>query len=583
MTILPNGIEVEGLAREFKGGVRAVDGIDLTVEPGEIYGFLGPNGAGKSTTVLMLTTLLPPSSGTARVAGHDIVREGPEVRRAIGAALQEAALDPLLTGREHMRLQTTLQGVPKAERGARGDALLERVGLMEAADRKVRGYSGGMKRRLDLALALVHHPRILFLDEPTTGLDPQSRADMWQEVARLAHEDGVTVFLTTQYLEEADVLADRIAIIDHGTIVARGTPDELKAEIGRPTLEVEPAVREELEAVTGVLARFGDAGDGAAGRDRRAAARQRRPAGRRRARARRREPHGDRLPAARADARRRVPGQDRSQARGRRARRGARGGVRVRSQVFEMARRSILQTLRQPALVIPPIVFPLIMMAINTGGLHAATNLPGFPADTYLDFAIAVPFLQCSLFACINAGAALARDVETGFLKRLAMTPMQRAALLIGQLGGVMVVSLVSALIYVAVGFAAGMDFHAGFWGVPALLVLAMLIALAFAALGAFVGLRSGSGETVQGFFPLFFVLLFLSSMSLPRPLIEQDWFRFIATYNPVSYLIEGIRSFIITGWDAEALALGFGIAIAAATAAVIAASGALRTRLVRT
>jgi ABC-2 type transport system permease protein len=255
----------------------------------------------------------------------------------------------------------------------------------------------------------------------------------------------------------------------------------------------------------------------------------------------------------------------------------------VRNQVYEMARRSILQTLRQPALIIPPIVFPLIMMAINTGGLNAATNLPGFPADTYLDFAIAVPFMQCSLFACINAGAALARDVETGFLKRLAMTPMQRAALLIGHLGGVMVVSLVSALIYVVVGFAAGMDFEAGALGVPALLVLAMLVALAFAALGAFVGLRSGSGETVQGFFPLFFVLLFLSSMSLPRPLIEQDWFRFIATYNPVSYLIEGIRSFIITGWDAEALALGFGIALAVAVLAVMAASGALRTRLVRT
>ncbi len=255
----------------------------------------------------------------------------------------------------------------------------------------------------------------------------------------------------------------------------------------------------------------------------------------------------------------------------------------MRSQVYEMARRSVLQTLRQPAMVIPPIVFPLIMMAINTGGLDAATNLPGFPADTYLDFAIAVPFMQCSLFACINAGAALARDVETGFLKRLAMTPMQRAALLIGHLGGVMVVSLVSALIYVAVGFAAGMDFEAGNLGIPALLVLAQLVALAFAALGAFVGLRSGSGETVQGFFPLFFVLLFLSSMSLPRPLIEQDWFRFIATYNPVSYLIEGIRSFIITGWDAEALALGFGIALAVTAAAVAAASGALAKRLVRT
>jgi ABC-2 type transport system permease protein len=255
----------------------------------------------------------------------------------------------------------------------------------------------------------------------------------------------------------------------------------------------------------------------------------------------------------------------------------------MRTQVWEMARRSILQTLRQPALLIPPILFPLIMMAINTAGLDAATNLPGFPADTYLDFAIAVPFLQGSLFACINAGAALARDVETGFLKRLAMTPMQRAALLIGHLGGVMVVALISALIYLAVGFAVGMDFRAGALGVPALLALALLVALAFAALGAFVGLRSGSGETVQGFFPLFFVLLFLSSMSLPRPLIERDWFRFIATYNPVSYLIEGIRSFIITGWDAEALALGFGIAIAVAVAAVAAASSALRTRLVRT
>jgi ABC-2 type transport system permease protein len=255
----------------------------------------------------------------------------------------------------------------------------------------------------------------------------------------------------------------------------------------------------------------------------------------------------------------------------------------VRQQVYEMARRSVLQTLRQPALIVPPIVFPLIMMAINTGGLDAATNLPGFPADSYLDFAIAVPFLQCALFACINAGAGLARDVETGFLKRLAMTPMQRAALMIGHLGGVMLVALVSALIYLVVGFAAGMDFEAGVLGVPALLALALLVSLAFAGLGAYVGLRSGSGETVQGFFPLFFVLLFLSSMSLPRPLIEQDWFRFIATYNPVSYMIEGVRSFIITGWDAEALALGFGITIIGAVAAIAAASSALRTRLVRT
>jgi ABC-2 type transport system ATP-binding protein len=234
-------IEVEQLVREFKKGPRAVDSIDLAVQPGEIYGFLGPNGAGKSTTVLMLTTLLPPTSGCARVGGYDIVKDGAHVRASIGAALQEAALDAILTGREHLKLQATLQGMPKSQREQRGQELLERVGLTEAADRRVGGYSGGMKRRLDLALALVHSPRILFLDEPTTGLDLQSRSALWEEVSRLAREEGMTVFLTTQYLEEADALADRVGIIDHGHIVAEGTPTQLKEEIGSPTVEVVPA------------------------------------------------------------------------------------------------------------------------------------------------------------------------------------------------------------------------------------------------------------------------------------------------------------------------------------------------------
>jgi ABC-2 type transport system ATP-binding protein len=258
MMTQPEGIEVERLVREFRKGPRAVDGIDLEVAPGEIYGFLGPNGAGKSTTVHMLTTLLPPTSGTARVAGYDVVSQGPQVRAQIGAALQEAALDPLLTGREHMRLQTALHGLPKSERRARGDALLERVGLIEAADRKVGGYSGGMKRRLDLGLALVHGPRILFLDEPTTGLDVQSRTALWGEVARLARDDGVTVFLTTQYLEEADALADRVGIIDHGRLVAEGTPAALKAQIGRPTVEAIPRDAGQLAALAAVMERFGE-------------------------------------------------------------------------------------------------------------------------------------------------------------------------------------------------------------------------------------------------------------------------------------------------------------------------------------
>jgi ABC-2 type transport system ATP-binding protein len=256
--MVSKGIEAQGLVRDFKGNVRAVAGIDLHVAAGEIYGFLGPNGAGKSTTVHMLTTLLPPTDGRATVAGFDIVREGPQVRKAIGAALQEAALDPILTGREHMRLQTALHALPREERQPRGDELLERVGLTAAADRKVRTYSGGMKRRLDLALALVHRPRILFLDEPTTGLDPQSRSALWQEVARLAKEDGVTVFLTTQYLEEADVLCDRVGIIDQGKIVAEGSPAELKASIGRPTVDVVPADHEQRDKVADVLAQFGE-------------------------------------------------------------------------------------------------------------------------------------------------------------------------------------------------------------------------------------------------------------------------------------------------------------------------------------
>ncbi len=251
-----HGIEARGLVRTFKD-VKAVQGIDLRVEPAEIYGFLGPNGAGKSTMIHMLTTLLPPTAGTATVAGHDIVKEGPKVRASIGAALQEAALDPYLTGREHLRFQSALHGLSRTDIRERSEELLTRVGLTNAAERKVQTYSGGMKRRLDLALALVHRPRILFLDEPTTGLDPQSRSALWSEVGRLAKDEGVTVFLTTQYLEEADVLADRVGIIDHGRIVAEGTPAQLKAEIGKATVEVVPERPDDRERLSGLLSRFG--------------------------------------------------------------------------------------------------------------------------------------------------------------------------------------------------------------------------------------------------------------------------------------------------------------------------------------
>jgi ABC-2 type transport system ATP-binding protein len=247
-------IVVEGLERSFDD-VLAVQGVDLAVEEGEIYGFLGPNGAGKTTTVRILTTLLLPTGGRATVAGHDVVKQARAVRATIGVALQEAALDPLMTGRELIRLQATLQGLPSAAGKQRADDLLERVDLVGAADRRVGTYSGGMQRRLDLAAALVHEPRVLFLDEPTTGLDPVSRKTIWEEV-RALNDEGTTVFLTTQYLEEADQLADNVAIIDSGKIVAEGTPDSLKTEIGNPHIQLHLAAGSIAEAEE-VCARLG--------------------------------------------------------------------------------------------------------------------------------------------------------------------------------------------------------------------------------------------------------------------------------------------------------------------------------------
>lgn len=234
-------IEVEGLVREFKGPngttLPAVDGVDLAVQEGEVYGFLGPNGAGKTTLVRMLVTLLRPTRGTARVGGSDIVRDPGKVRAAIGVTLQEAALDPLMTGFELLQLQATLHGLRKKDASKKADELLERVDLVRAKDARLGTYSGGMRRRLDLAMSLIHDPKVLFLDEPTTGLDPISRKVLWDEV-RALNADGTTVFLTTQYLEEADALADRVGIIADGKLVAEDTPANLKADVGAARLEV---------------------------------------------------------------------------------------------------------------------------------------------------------------------------------------------------------------------------------------------------------------------------------------------------------------------------------------------------------
>jgi ABC-2 type transport system ATP-binding protein len=252
-----NPIVTEGLVRRF-GTIEAVAGVDLEVKSGEIFGFLGPNGAGKSTTVRMLTTLLKPTEGTASVAGHDVIRDPDAVRRSIGVALQDAAIDPLMTGRELLALQAVLHGIDRTHATERGEVLLDTVGLTAAADRRVGTYSGGMRRRLDLAMSLVHEPQVLFLDEPTTGLDPNSRFALWDEVRKLNREFGTTVFLTTQYMEEADELAGRIAIIDDGRIVAEGSPTQLKAKVGEPTLLVTVAGGKDTIGAEQALLAFGE-------------------------------------------------------------------------------------------------------------------------------------------------------------------------------------------------------------------------------------------------------------------------------------------------------------------------------------
>jgi ABC-2 type transport system permease protein len=253
------------------------------------------------------------------------------------------------------------------------------------------------------------------------------------------------------------------------------------------------------------------------------------------------------------------------------------------SQVGLLAGRAVRRILRNPAQLVFPVLFPLILLAVNTSGLDAATNLPGFPTASYLDFALAIPFMQGALFAALNGGQDLARDIQGGFLDRLAMTPMSGAALLAGQLGGALFMGVISAVLYLVVGVAFGAGIASGVAGALVLLLLAIAISFAFACFGTFVALRAGTGEAVQGFFPLFFVLLFLSSAFFPRDLIEQEWFRTVATYNPVSYMVEGIRSLVIAGWDGQALAQAFGISAIAIVVFLALSARALRTRLVRT
>jgi ABC-2 type transport system permease protein len=255
----------------------------------------------------------------------------------------------------------------------------------------------------------------------------------------------------------------------------------------------------------------------------------------------------------------------------------------LRTQVGQLAHRSVLRTMRQPAQIVPALVFPLFLLAVNSGGLKDATSLPGFPTDSYLTFALAVPFMQGALFSVMNSGTDLARDIETGFLNRLALTPLRGAALLSGLLAGAVVLGVVQAVTYLSVGLIAGAELTTGFPGALVIVALSVSITVAFGSIGLFAALRTGSGEAVQSLFPVFFVFLFISAMALPLSLLQTDWFHTVASINPVTYLLEAFRSLLFEGWELGTLALGFGIAVVLLAIGMFAASSALKTRLVRT
>ncbi|MFF5880251.1 ATP-binding cassette domain-containing protein [Streptomyces californicus] len=585
-------IDVTDLAKDYSsksGPLHALTGVSFQVARGEIYGLLGPNGAGKSTTVRLLSTLAAPTSGTVRIAGHDTVTDDEAVRRSIGVALQETGLAELATAREALRQTGRLWGMSGDEAAARADELLALIGLEDAADRLVKTYSGGMKRRLDLALALVHRPEVLFLDEPTNGLDPVARRRVWDQV-RALRDAGTTVLLTTQYLEEADQLADRVAIIDGGKIVAEGTPDELKRAHGADTVELVLADERSAAALAADVLVEGTAGRATGNR---LAYSVRNPDSAvpellLTLHSRKVRHHGLRVSRPSLDdvfitltGHGIAPGDDtpaepdepdaptaerlRSLTTAATTpKTDAQGGAKGRkaasplTQTGLLLRRLLREALRNPAATAPNLMIGTFFLFVYDGLLGGSAAAEASGGGNYANFLLPTILLFTSLSGGA-AGLTLVQDIEAGHLKRQLTMPLSRTALMTSFTAISALMVLVQAVIVTLLSLTLGMSPETGLPGLLAVFGLALLWGLGIAGYSAATAVMTGNAAAAQAATLIFFPLLFISPALMPASELK-GWIETASVVNPATYLLEAMRGLLNEGWDAGQLATGVGV-----------------------
>jgi ABC-2 type transport system ATP-binding protein len=566
---------VEGVVKRF-GETVALAGVDLRIPAGTVFGLLGPNGAGKTTLVRILSTLLTPDAGRAEVLGHDVSREPAAVREVLGLTGQFAAVDELLTGRENLEMFGRLFRLSREDARRRADELLERFDLRDAADRLARTYSGGMRRRLDLASSLLTRPRVLFLDEPTTGLDPRSRNQIWA-IARELRREGTTLLLTTQYLEEADELADRIAVIDRGRVIAEGTGSELKERVGGQILEVELSSATQRDQAQAVLARVGCGEPEPDERPERLTL----PAPR----------HGLELVAEAAAELRRAdigvtdlglrgptlddvflqltgapPSEDggppppvaadRSRKAPRPMLRVERPSPRVvRSAIADAAvvtRRNLRHFIRQPDLLlfstIQPVMFVLLFVYVFGGAV--SRSLPGGVA--YVNFLLPGIFVQSVTFRASMTAIGLAEDLQRGVIDRFRSMPMARSAVLLGRTMADLVRNVLIIGLMIGVGYAVGFRFHGGVAGAVASIAVVAAFGLALSWIFAYMALTVRGAEAAQSAgFVITFPLVFASSVFVPVSTMPA-WLQAFAKVSPVTVTADAARSYALTGAPAS-------------------------------